>query len=63
MYIIGADLDLQNDLDLIPTEHNFFPAPQSFTLIRESFQPKKKKIPYLTKFNSILNNSPLRKFS
>lgn len=34
MYIIGAGLDLQTDLDLIPTENNFFPIPQSFTLIR-----------------------------
>ncbi|KAI7888208.1 uncharacterized protein EV154DRAFT_518291 [Mucor mucedo] len=36
MYIVGADLDLQTDLDLIPTEHNFFPAPQPFTLIQNS---------------------------
>lgn len=37
MYIVGADLDLQTDLALIPTEHNFFPIPQSFTLIRMFF--------------------------
>lgn len=37
MYIVGAGYDIYKDLDLIPTEHNFFPAPQSFTLIRMLF--------------------------
>lgn len=33
-YIVGANYDIQSDLDLIPSSHNFFPAPQPFTLIR-----------------------------
>ncbi|CEP09643.1 hypothetical protein [Parasitella parasitica] len=31
-YIVGADYDIQTDLALIPTQHNFFPVPQIFTL-------------------------------
>ncbi|KAI8642756.1 hypothetical protein BD408DRAFT_432015 [Parasitella parasitica] len=31
-YIVGADFDIQTDLALIPTQHNFFPVPQIFTL-------------------------------
>lgn len=34
-YIVGADYDIQTDLALIPTQHNFFPVPQIFTLIRK----------------------------
>lgn len=37
LYIVGAGYDIQSDLDLIPTALNFFPVPQSFTLIRKSF--------------------------
>ncbi|KAI9358973.1 hypothetical protein BD770DRAFT_442690 [Pilaira anomala] len=36
MYIVGAGYDIYTDLNLIPTEHNFFPAPQSFTLIQNA---------------------------
>ncbi|KAI8095728.1 hypothetical protein BDF21DRAFT_406581 [Thamnidium elegans] len=36
MYIVGAGYDIYTDLDLIPTDHNFFPAPQPFTLIQNS---------------------------
>ncbi|CAO0796615.1 unnamed protein product [Mucor circinelloides] len=35
-YIVGADYDIQTDLALIPTQHNFFPVPQIFTLIQIS---------------------------
>jgi hypothetical protein len=34
-FIVAADYDYQADLDLIPTKHNFFPAPQIFTLLRK----------------------------
>lgn len=37
MYIVGAGYDIYTDLDLIPTDHNFFPAPQPFILIRNVF--------------------------
>lgn len=36
-YIVGADYDIQTDLALIPTQHNFFPVPQIFTLIRKYY--------------------------
>lgn len=35
-YIVGANYDIQSDLDLIPSSHNFFPAPQPFTLIQSA---------------------------
>lgn len=34
-YIVGSGYDIQTDLDLIPSAHNFFPVPQPFTLIRK----------------------------
>lgn len=34
-YVCGANYNIQDDFDLIPTSHNYFPAPQIFTLIRK----------------------------
>jgi hypothetical protein len=39
-YVVGAGYDIQSDLAKIENSHNYFPAPQSFTLIRKK---KKKK--------------------
>jgi hypothetical protein len=36
-YVAGSGYDIQSDFAKIPTSHNYFPAPQSFTLIREIF--------------------------
>ncbi|KAI8886399.1 hypothetical protein K501DRAFT_331205 [Backusella circina FSU 941] len=35
-YVVGAGYDIQSDLDKISTSHNYFPAPQSFTLIQNA---------------------------
>ncbi|KAI8887306.1 hypothetical protein K501DRAFT_283410 [Backusella circina FSU 941] len=35
-YVAGAGYDIQSDLAKISTSHNYFPAPQSFTLIQSA---------------------------
>ncbi|KAI8056511.1 uncharacterized protein B0P05DRAFT_559973 [Gilbertella persicaria] len=36
LYLVGSGYDYQSDLALISSRHNFFPVPQSFTLIQTS---------------------------
>lgn len=38
-FLVGADQDYQADLALIPTLHNYYPAPQVFTLLRKVHKP------------------------
>ncbi|KAI7897658.1 uncharacterized protein BX663DRAFT_527493 [Cokeromyces recurvatus] len=36
-YIVGSEYDIQQDLSLIPTYHNYFSVPQSFILIQPAY--------------------------
>ncbi|CAO3615144.1 unnamed protein product [Mucor hiemalis] len=51
-YIVGANYDIQTDLDLIPSAHNFFPAPQPFTLIQNAINTTATTSPSGTSSNN-----------
>ncbi|KAI9480363.1 MAG: hypothetical protein EXX96DRAFT_562309 [Benjaminiella poitrasii] len=57
-YIVGSEYDIQQDLSLIPSQHNFFPVPQVFTIIQPSSTAAITTITPTTSSNPINSLSP-----
>ncbi|KAI8359981.1 hypothetical protein BD560DRAFT_405100 [Blakeslea trispora] len=55
LYLTGSGYDYQSDLELIPSSHNYFPAPQPFTLIQSSSETT---VPSTTVTSSTTTDSP-----